>query len=363
MFLSPLAHETVDSWGEAVARGLVALFRADQSIFAVPMESDFEFLSSGMESHTADAVRETLVAVNERDLGKSPYADVYLQQLMVTLRAKGIEVWNNPLINHLMEIKYERTRFFREVVGASGVVDQTVMGMAFGEGMAMTGIAHTSSAGSPFSGRELEVMRLLLPAFKAGVHMQVRLAQRRSDLGRCLDALKEPLMVQDLDGRGVHRNPALRKLLEDEPESDVVLSAMRALGMNLVRRRYSHRKSSSESPLTGGSREVRTARGVYTFRAGYLAPGVLTREAVVLVTVATGPPRLPSVPSLRRRFDLTPREAEVALLLAEGHSNREIAKILSISPHTVRHHAEHVFLKLDVHTRKVLALRLLGEIG
>lgn len=73
------------------------------------MESDFEFLSSGMESHTADAVRETLVARNERDLGKSPYADVYLQQSMMTLRAKGIEVWNKPLMNHLMGIKYERT--------------------------------------------------------------------------------------------------------------------------------------------------------------------------------------------------------------------------------------------------------------
>ena len=48
---------------------------------------------------------------------------------------------------------------------------------------------------------------------------------------------------------------------------------------------------------------------------------------------------------------LTPREHEVLLLVAEGLTNGEIAQRLWISPGTVRRHLEHIYEKLDVHTR------------
>src|SRR3954451_17285904 len=48
---------------------------------------------------------------------------------------------------------------------------------------------------------------------------------------------------------------------------------------------------------------------------------------------------------------LTPREAEVLDLLAEGASTAEIAHALSLSTATVRTHVKHVLRKLGVHTR------------
>lgn len=48
---------------------------------------------------------------------------------------------------------------------------------------------------------------------------------------------------------------------------------------------------------------------------------------------------------------LTPREAEILAFLARGLSNREIARVLSISPHTVRKHLENAFVALGVHSR------------
>ncbi len=48
---------------------------------------------------------------------------------------------------------------------------------------------------------------------------------------------------------------------------------------------------------------------------------------------------------------LTPREAEVLAWVAQGHTNKQVAAILGTSPHTVRTQLEHVFEKLDVHTR------------
>lgn len=48
---------------------------------------------------------------------------------------------------------------------------------------------------------------------------------------------------------------------------------------------------------------------------------------------------------------LTPREREVLALLARGHSTRDMAQSLSISPNTVRNHIHHILGKLQVHSR------------
>jgi len=48
---------------------------------------------------------------------------------------------------------------------------------------------------------------------------------------------------------------------------------------------------------------------------------------------------------------LTDREREVLKLLAEGHTSREIADTLVISPKTVEGHRTNVMAKLDIHNR------------
>jgi DNA-binding CsgD family transcriptional regulator len=45
-------------------------------------------------------------------------------------------------------------------------------------------------------------------------------------------------------------------------------------------------------------------------------------------------------------------------LLARRATNREIAEQLGMSPHTVRHHAENVFAKLGVHSRRAIGAQL-----
>jgi DNA-binding CsgD family transcriptional regulator len=48
---------------------------------------------------------------------------------------------------------------------------------------------------------------------------------------------------------------------------------------------------------------------------------------------------------------LTDREIEVLRTLATGASRHEMAKRLCLSEHTVRHHLEHIYAKIDVKTR------------
>jgi DNA-binding NarL/FixJ family response regulator len=55
---------------------------------------------------------------------------------------------------------------------------------------------------------------------------------------------------------------------------------------------------------------------------------------------------------------LTLRQAEVALLIAEGRSNPEIAERLGISRFTARNHAEQILARLKVESRWQVARAL-----
>ncbi|MBD1909448.1 response regulator transcription factor [Leptolyngbya sp. FACHB-16] len=63
---------------------------------------------------------------------------------------------------------------------------------------------------------------------------------------------------------------------------------------------------------------------------------------------------------LMPKVELSPRELEVLKLIAEGHSNAEIASILYLSPNTIKTHVRSVLNKLGVNHRveaAVLAVR------
>jgi DNA-binding CsgD family transcriptional regulator len=69
------------------------------------------------------------------------------------------------------------------------------------------------------------------------------------------------------------------------------------------------------------------------------APGEAANVAIVA--------RAPSSATEPHGFDLTPRELDVLALLAEGASNKTIARQLGISVHTAKFHVGSLLDKLD----------------
>ena len=53
---------------------------------------------------------------------------------------------------------------------------------------------------------------------------------------------------------------------------------------------------------------------------------------------------------------LSEREVQVLRLVARGHSNREVARQLWISPKTAGHHVQHIYAKIGVSTRAAAAM-------
>lgn len=57
-----------------------------------------------------------------------------------------------------------------------------------------------------------------------------------------------------------------------------------------------------------------------------------------------------------RGHPLTPKELEVAVLVARGLRNKEIGTRLHIRPRTVDNHVQHIYNKLEISSRAELAL-------
>jgi DNA-binding NarL/FixJ family response regulator len=64
----------------------------------------------------------------------------------------------------------------------------------------------------------------------------------------------------------------------------------------------------------------------------------------------------------KEKTTLSPREAEVHELLAQGLTNEEIAKVLYISVSTTKVHVKHIFEKLGVRSRLEAARALRGDV-
>lgn len=169
-------------------------------------------------------------------------------------------------------------------------------------------------------------------------------------------------MLVDGGGGMIYRNPALMRTLLEDDDRGSLLREMRSLALALPR------PAVEEDGPNGGTmvercevaRETRTATARYRMRAAMLDDALLASSHAAMVTLERLTPTFPSALALADRYNLTAAEAGVALLLAQGHSNGTIAKLLDISPHTARHHTESVLLKLNVHSRAEVGGKVLG---
>jgi DNA-binding CsgD family transcriptional regulator len=57
---------------------------------------------------------------------------------------------------------------------------------------------------------------------------------------------------------------------------------------------------------------------------------------------------------------LTARQAEILNWVARGKTNEEVARIVGVSPATVKKHLEHIYVRLGVSNRTEAALHARG---
>ena len=160
------------------------------------------------------------------------------------------------------------------------------------------------------------------PARSLRVAIAARDPERRAALTRLLEALGHVVVMVDEAADAVLAD---QERPRDSDRPRVALGGADTEAQGLV-------------PETASPAEIDAA-----LRA--VAQGLLVRPAVAR-TAGFGAAPESEPPSL-----LTPREAQVLDAIADGLTNKAIARRLGISLHTVKFHVESVFRKLDARTR------------
>lgn len=201
--------------------------------------------------------------------------------------------------------------------------------------------------------------------------IRVLLADDHALVRAGLRALLERLPRVEVVGEAGHGREALQQIASLRP--DVALMDIAMAGMNGLEATM---RAARECPrvriliLSMHTSEEYVLQALRAGAAGYLLKGALTTELEVAISaVADGGTYLSPAVSKRvvadymRRLgkdsatepiespyrDLTPRQREILQLVAEGHSSKEIARILEIGVKTVETYRSDLMERLDIH--------------
>lgn len=166
------------------------------------------------------------------------------------------------------------------------------------------------------------------------------------DAMRCLSTLKPHLIVMDLSMPQLNGTEAIRHIKKRYPEIKVVVLTFHR-AEEYVRASFDAGadgyvlKSDSQTELLAAMRSALRGKT-------YLSPGIADKVVIGYLGQQGAPAGTLSSNTL------THREREVLKLIAEGHKNKEIAEVLSISPKTVEKHRANLMKKLGLHSAAAL---------
>jgi len=154
--------------------------------------------------------------------------------------------------------------------------------------------------------------------------------------------LQPDIVLMDIglpDISGIEATREIKKIREETAVVVLTIHEDEAYFFNMLQA-----GASGYVPKRAAPEELVTAIQAAARDEVYIYPSL----AKLLVTdfVKHGDPRDPA-----RHPDLTPRESEVIVPLAEGATNFEIGEKLNISPKTVARHRENIMAKLNLHSR------------
>jgi DNA-binding CsgD family transcriptional regulator len=170
------------------------------------------------------------------------------------------------------------------------------------------------------------------------------------------DSDDEAMLVTDRNGVIRHASEKGRRLLLLATTSEINPSSLKAS--------VNERATQALRALTGRLDAVArgeeptppvmvldTKWGRHIMRAYWLDDDYKAADALIGVRIQRQEPMILRFVQAMGRLPLSPQQREIALMIAQGKSNQEIAEGLGVSGNTVAYHIKQLFLKLDVHDR------------
>jgi DNA-binding NarL/FixJ family response regulator len=119
----------------------------------------------------------------------------------------------------------------------------------------------------------------------------------------------------------------------------------------------------SGGEVTPPSIVLHNAWGRFVLRAYSISDAPLESHSPLAIRINRQEPMLLKFVDALSGLALSPQQRQVAMGLAKGSSNRELADALGISVNTVAYHIKQLFQKLDAHDRSQMMAKVLGNSG
>jgi DNA-binding CsgD family transcriptional regulator len=171
-----------------------------------------------------------------------------------------------------------------------------------------------------------------------------------------IDVCGQALALYRLNGRQVRQNAVMLRVLAQDPQRDAIQTQIHEVAQSTLKTLAQAQQISGElsGQVERTRREVVTSQATYRVRGNVVGRNGSGDGTAILVSLNRIAFQIAAPDSLRARYGLTARELQVTSLLMHRMTNLEIASMLSISPHTARHHTENVLAKLGVQSRTSL---------
>jgi DNA-binding CsgD family transcriptional regulator len=209
---------------------------------------------------------------------------------------------------------------------------------------------YRGAAGPAFSATDAATLRSLLRYLGIGLARP----ERGVPMGEDCVTVEEAVGVVGRDGTIVSASEDWRRLVRLAAVTEVAPSRARSESGAIE-------DFLREGARTPGSPEIErnTAWGRFVIRRFPLADARGRRADQLALLVRLEEPRTLSLVRGTRHSDLSPQQREVALLLAKGLTNTQIAHTLGLSLNTANYHVKQVYLRLEVNDRDAVQGQLL----
>jgi len=257
----------------------------------------------------------------------------------------------------------ERSPYYNEVLRTLDA-HHVMYGIVREQGRALGQLSlYRPKAATPFSATQRGDLASILPYIAHGVSQQVR---RGVAGGEFLDADDDAVFLIDAEGSIRQQSLASQKLLalalagKIGPEQVLagIDDAVRPTLRRLVERLGQTLSGENVGPP---SLVVTNAWGRFVLRAYAVTDAPLDSHSSIAVSIRRQEPMLLKFVDALNDLELSPQQREVALGLAKGSTNRELADALGVSINTVAYHVKQLFQRLDTHDRQQMIARVLSD--
>ena len=230
---------------------------------------------------------------------------------------------------------------------------------------------YRNRSGTEFSNSEAQVLKFLAPhlqrAFKLHLHFS-ELKAHSAGVEEALNTLSIGVILIGPGGTLILMNRTAAALVG---EKDGLLATSHGLRAERPEESSRLAKAISNAELTSNangisvpgtvmiSRRARPPLQVLVSAAPLCIFQSLSRIVAIVFVQDSSRSKHHSESAIRDRYGLTPAESRVAVLLADGHSPREISAMLVVTDHTIRSQIKSIFAKTGVRRQAELVALIL----